>query len=102
MKDAWGTDNPLRVGDEDEAGIWDEPEPEPDPDEWLDMRHRDYDGSMIDDCAAIADLGHKLQAQRAAPPVENLFDRARRLNQEKADDFNKRGWESAKGGYYGV
>ena len=62
----------------------------------------EYEGSIIEDCASIVDLGYKLQALRNEPPAENLFDKSRRLNQQKADAHNLRGRENAQGGYYGV
>jgi len=54
---------------------------ETDPDEWQDRR---YSGSLIEDAAAVVELGKSLAAKMAEPAPENIFDRARRLNAEQS------------------
>jgi len=44
---------------------------------------KDYEGSLIEDCATVAALGSHFGLLRMIPPPENLFDKARRLNAEQ-------------------
>lgn len=55
--------------------------------DWLEAQHtecRIYEGSLADDCLSIVELGAQMEAFAEQPQAENLFDKARRLNEDEA------------------
>jgi len=49
------------------------------------LKAKTYEGSLLDDCASIVELGEQLKAKMAEPVPAGLFERARRLNEAAAD-----------------
>jgi len=103
-RDLWGTDDPNRVDPPDDD-YSDDPtglnhEPDPDYDEWRegasgpakewDALQNDlqkaglYEGSLIDDCKSIMELGEQLKAKMAEPEPEDVFAAAKRRDAEEA------------------
>jgi hypothetical protein len=81
------TDDPNRVASPGEAPMDYRQPVENDPSFFEDAQTEchAYDGSLIDDCASIVDLGYRLQALRDEPPAQNIFDVARERNEAAAE-----------------
>jgi hypothetical protein len=70
------TDNPLRVAGPDEL-------PSDNLSRSESMEDLEYDGSLIEDCASIVELGKALEAQRAEPMQPNIFKLARQRDRDE-------------------